>query len=181
LLGLLAGAISGNGHDSSLKITRDEKQGRKGVRRMSFGWAEQLGSLGIVVLTALLCSVIHYNFLKRLNDGFRLTIEYPRIRLLLGVIVALIAHSIEVALFALAYALSIHAGHGQLVGSFDGTIGDYLYFSYAAFTTVGFGDVVATGLIRLLAGVEALTGFVLITWTASYLYLEMTRLWQIKS
>jgi len=26
---------------------------------------------------------------------------------------------------------------------------------------------------------EALTGFVLITWTASYLYLEMTRLWRI--
>jgi len=27
---------------------------------------------------------------------------------------------------------------------------------------------------------EALTGFVLITWTASYLYLEMTRLWRIQ-
>ena len=44
--------------------------------------------------------------------------------------------------------------------------------------TVGFGDIVPTGPLRLLAGMEALTGFVLITWTASFLYLEMNRLWR---
>jgi hypothetical protein len=58
-------------------------------------------------------------------------------------------------------------------------LADYLYFSYAAFTTVGFGDIVATGPMRLLAGMEALTGFVLITWTASYLYIEMSRTWGV--
>ena len=30
--------------------------------------------------------------------------------------------------------------------------------------------------VVLLGALEALTGFVLITWTASYLYLEMTRM-----
>ena len=76
--------------------------------------------------------------------------------------------------------VSIASGFGSLEGNFEGTIPDYLYFSYAAFTTVGFGDIVPTGPLRLLAGMEALTGFVLITWTASYLYLEMTRLWKIQ-
>ena len=94
---------------------------------------------------------------------------------------SLVAHSIEVILFALAYKVSIASGFGSLEGNFEGTIPDYLYFSYAAFTTVGFGDIVPTGPLRLLAGMEALTGFVLITWTASYLYLEMTRLWKIQS
>ena len=32
--------------------------------------------------------------------------------------------------------------------------------------------------VVLLAGMEALTGFVLIIWPASYLYLEMTRMWR---
>ena len=95
-------------------------------------------------------------------------------------LVALIAHSIEVTLFAIAYLVSIRLGFGTLEGEFTGTVADYVYFSYAAFTTVGFGDITPTGPLRLLAGVEALTGLVLITWTASYLYIEMTRLWKIK-
>jgi hypothetical protein len=91
---------------------------------------------------------------------------------------ALIAHSIEVSLFAIAYLVSISFGFGTLEGEFTGTAADYIYFSYASFTTVGFGDITPTGPLRLLAGVEALTGLVLITWTASYLYIEMTRLWK---
>ena len=55
----------------------------------------------------------------------------------------------------------------MLEGNFEGSIADHLYFSYAAFTTVGFSDIVPTRPLRLLAGMEALTGSVLITWTAS--------------
>jgi len=47
-------------------------------------------------------------------------------------------------------------------------------------TTADLGDIVPAGPLRLLAGVEALMGFVLITRTASYLYLEMTRVWGIQ-
>ena len=57
-------------------------------------------------------------------------------------------------------------------------LSNFLTSFRAAFTTVGFGDIVPTGPLRLLAGMEALTGFVLITWTASFLYLEMNRLWR---
>ena len=92
--------------------------------------------------------------------------------------VSLVARSLEVALFAMAYRISLSSGFGSLEGNFEGSIADYLYLSYAALTTVGFGDIVPTGPVRLLAGMEALTGFALITWTASYLYLEMTRLWK---
>ena len=139
---------------------------------------EHLGNLGVVLLAVLLFTSVHYLFLKHLNRGARLTDKFPQIRLGYGVIVSLIAHSIEITLFALAYRASIASGFGTLEGNFEGTIADHLYFSYAAFTTVGFGDIVPTGPLRLLAGMEALTGFVLITWTASFLYLEMNRLWR---
>ena len=142
---------------------------------------ENLGNLGVIMMAVLLSTSVHYMFLRHLNQGAKLAQRFPQIRLGYGVVMSLVAHSIEVILFALAYKVSITSGFGSLKGNFEGTIQDYLYFSYAAFTTVGFGDIVPTGPLRLLAGMEALTGFVLITWTASYLYLEMTRLWKIQS
>ena len=92
-------------------------------------------------------------------------ISFPQIRLVFVLIFSLVAHSIEIKLLAMAYKASIT---------------DHLFFPYAAFTTADLDDILPTGPLRLLAGVEALTGFVLITWTASYLYLEMTRMWRIQ-
>lgn len=142
---------------------------------------EHLGNLSLIMLAVVLSTSVHYLFLRHLNQGARLARRFPQLRLGYGVVTSLIAHSIEIAIFAVAYKASITSGFGLLDGNFKGTVSDYLYFSYAAFTTVGFGDIVPTGPLRLLAGMEALTGFVLITWTASYLYLEMTRLWKIQS
>ena len=55
---------------------------------------------------------------------------------------------------------------------------DCVYFSFTTFTTLGFGDIEPIGDLRYLTGLEALTGLVLITWTASFLYLEMQRYWE---
>ena len=54
---------------------------------------------------------------------------------------------------------------------------DYVYFSAITNTTVGFGDFVPSGPVRFLAGMGALTGLVLITWSASFTFLEMQRYW----
>lgn len=55
---------------------------------------------------------------------------------------------------------------------------DAVYLSAATFTTVGFGDLAPVGPIRFLSGTTALTGFVLIAWSASFTCLEMERFWQ---
>jgi hypothetical protein len=52
-----------------------------------------------------------------------------------------------------------------------------LYFSAETYTTLGYGDVLPHGDLRLLAGMQALNGMLLIGWTASYTYLSMERLW----
>ena len=46
------------------------------------------------------------------------------------------------------------------------------------FTTVGFGDLAPSGPIRFLVGTEALLGFVLLAWSASFTYLEMEKNWR---
>ena len=59
-----------------------------------------------------------------------------------------------------------------------GSIMDSVYFSFTVFSTVGFGDIEPTGNLRFLTGIESLTGLVLITWSASFLYFEMQRHWK---
>ncbi|UTW09003.1 potassium channel family protein [Pseudomonas benzenivorans] len=130
----------------------------------------------LVVIGAV---VIHYEFL------FRLTVLLPklrvrhRFRIVLGVCGALLAHAVEVWIFAFAYFLMHDAeGWGRLAGNFDGSLMDCVYFSFTTFTTLGFGDIEPLGELRFLTGIEALTGLVLITWTASFLFVEMQRFWR---
>ena len=97
---------------------------------------------------------------------------------MLGVFGALIAHVVEVLVFGYAYWFMHSAeGLGYLEGRFVISQADCLYFSLTSYTTLGYGDIEPFGGIRFLAGVESLTGLVLITWTASFLFIEMQRYW----
>jgi hypothetical protein len=55
---------------------------------------------------------------------------------------------------------------------------DSIYFSAVCYTTLGLGDIIPAGAIRFLVGTETLTGFVLITWSASFTFVEMERFWR---
>lgn len=122
--------------------------------------------------------MIHYEFLHQV------TLLMPRVRIphrfriVMGVFVALTAHAVEVWIFAVSFFLMHKAeGWGHLEGNFAGTLLDCVYFSFTTYTTLGTGDIVPHGDLRYLTGLESLTGLVLITWSASFLYLEMTRYW----
>ena len=52
-----------------------------------------------------------------------------------------------------------------------------LYFSAETYTSLGFGDLTPVGPLRMIAGVEALNGLLLIGWSASYAYIAMERFW----
>ncbi|MDX1296853.1 MAG: potassium channel family protein [Pseudomonas sp.] len=132
-------------------------------------------------LVVIVAVVTHYEFLFRLTQLLpKLKIRH-RFRIVLGVCGALLAHAVEVWVFAFAYYFMHRAsGWGELAGNFDGSLLDCVYFSFTTFTTLGFGDIEPTGSIRFLTGIEGLTGLVLITWTASFLFVEMQRYWQPK-
>jgi hypothetical protein len=133
-------------------------------------------AVNIMVIATVV--MIHYEFM------YRFTLLMPRMkvrhrfRIVVGVFGALCAHAVEVWIFALSFFWMHHAdGWGEFDGNFEGSLLDCVYFSFTTYTTLGFGDVVPHGELRYLTGLEALTGLLLITWTASFLYLEMTRYW----
>lgn len=132
-------------------------------------------------LVVIVAVVTHYEFLFRLTQLLpKISIRH-RFRIVLGVCGALLAHAVEVWVFAIAYYFMHRTnGWGQLTGNFDGSLLDCVYFSFTTFTTLGFGDIEPTGSLRFLTGIEGLTGLVLITWTASFLFVEMQRYWQPK-
>ena len=128
----------------------------------------------VVALTVL----IHYEFLYQLSRLIpRLNIRH-RFRIVVGVFGGLTAHIIEVWIFGLSYWVMVHwLEWGELTGNATGTLMDCVYLSFTTFSTLGYGDVEPIGDIRYLTGLESLTGLVLITWTASFLFFEMQRYW----
>lgn len=87
-------------------------------------------------------------------------------------------HVAEIWIFGLALWALLHWPEFGTLGKGVPHLFDAIYFSAATFTTVGYGDLAPVGPIRFLAGTEALAGFVLITWSASFTYLEMERFWR---
>ena len=70
---------------------------------------------------------------------------------------------------------------GGFGGSFGGNVSDFLYFSAVNYTSLGYGDIHPLGSIRAIAVTEALTGLMMIAWSASFTYLKMEQIWQTRS
>ena len=123
-----------------------------------------IAALAINISLVAIAVVIHYEMLRLLSVLIpRLRIKH-RLRVLIGVFGTICAHMIEFCLFGLAFYLMVRdGGFGDLAGSFDGSLVDSIYFSFTNYTTVGYGDIAPQGSLRLLAGVEAITGLSLIT------------------
>lgn len=140
-----------------------------------------LATLLVSMLTVILVVVIHYevlNFIARHLGA--LGIANHRSGIVVILLLITVAHVIEIWCFAFAYFfLLMFDGVGQFTGmGANPDILDYAYFSFVCYTTLGFGDIVPEGFIRFLSGTEALTGLVLITWTASFLFMQMENHWK---
>jgi hypothetical protein len=132
-----------------------------------------LFTTGLLVFAAVL---IHLEALRRLSDLLPKLPTNPRLSV--GVLGAILAHLLEIVVFSLGiYLLDTSPNHGKLVGAVEGGQYDYFYYSMVSYTSLGFGDIRPTGSLRLLTGMETLTGLVLIAWTASFMYVQMQRFW----
>ncbi len=138
--------------------------------------------LALLVSTALVLIVvlIHYEALRFTSLLLpRITIR-PRQRILVVMLAAFLAHAVEVWLYAIAYYfLADDLGIGHFGGTFNNDFSDFLYFSTATYTSLGYGDIYPTGDLRLVAGIEAIVGLMMIGWSASFTYLSMQKFWDL--
>lgn len=130
--------------------------------------------MALLVLT----TAIHYEVLRALSVGLPRVAVPVRAKLIVVIFGTFFAHAAEIALYALAiYVLVRYLGLGTLGESGRFSLSAALYFSAETYTSLGYGDVIPSGDLRLLAGVEALNGLLLIGWSASYAYIAMERFW----
>jgi len=128
------------------------------------------------VMLALVCVGVHYEGLSLATALIRNATSAHRMRVVIAIVAGLIAHVIEVYVFATGWYVLHGLDMARLtIERPDFT--DLSYFSFVTYSSLGYGDVVPLGDARLLAGLEALVGLVLIAWTASFTYFEMTLYW----
>lgn len=138
--------------------------------------------LSAVVLSFLLVglsALLHYEGLKHLSDWLpRTHAVASRAKVLVAVLGGMTSHFMQISMFAAAYyLLRDRFGLGSFGGHFHDAFTSLLYFSTETYTSLGMGDIYPTGALRLVTGIEALTGLLMISWTASFTYLEMRRYW----
>ena len=136
----------------------------------------------VILACALLIStttVIHYEALRALSRWLPVLRIPNRSKLLVVIFTAFVAHALEIAVYGVAlFVLIGEFGVGRLSGTLGFSFMNCLYFSAETYTSLGFGDLVPFGPVRLLAGTETLNGLLLIGWTASYTYIAMERFWR---
>ncbi len=87
------------------------------------------------------------------------------------VLVLMTLHAIEIMLWAGSYILLLPAGE---LASFEQAV----YFSIVTFTTLGYGDITLSEGWRMLSGIEALNGILLIGWTTAMLFAVVQHMWR---
>lgn len=130
------------------------------------------------ILLIALTTLIHFEALRVLNAGLPKLNIPSRNKLLVVIFATFVAHAFEIFIYGLGFFVLIkYAEAGSLVGSAEFSMLNCFYFSAETYTSLGFGDLTPKGPVRLMVGIEALNGLLLIGWSASYTYFAMEQFW----
>lgn len=131
-------------------------------------------ALSLVLLTF----VFHYRVLLFLGSKVPAINIKTDMQVLIIVIVLFFTHVAEIAFYALVYSWSVTSLEiGQFRGAPVADFMTHLYYSGVIYTSLGLGDIYPEGHIRFITAIETLNGFLLITWSASFTFLAMGKLW----
>lgn len=124
--------------------------------------------IGFGLVTIL--GIFHHFALLRLRRMTADAKERPN-RAIITVFIGLLAiHLVEIVFFAGAYRVLLdRVWMGQL-NEVDTSWVGLIYFSGINFTTLGYTQIEATGSIRLINMMQSLGGFMILTWSATFIY-----------
>jgi len=143
-------------------------------------WQANFVVVCATTLAVSLAIIVHYEGLALISNWLAKRRElHSRRKVLYSIFSVLALHVTEIWIFGVTVWLALqYPETGFIKGANPLHLLDAVYLSAVTYTTVGFGDLVPVGPIRFIAGTISLTGFVLITWSASFTYLEMERYWR---
>jgi hypothetical protein len=133
---------------------------------------------GIVAITVILHAVGTTAWIRHLArrypDGKGLGgMGEALVAILTTVIMATALHALQIGIWAVAYVMLTPVGELQ-------TLEEAVYFSFVTFSTLGYGDITLSEGWRLLSGIEALNGILLVGWTTALLFAVVQRIVKVQ-
>jgi hypothetical protein len=127
------------------------------LRQLLFGGAVSLGNIAIHAVTMLA-------IVRSRGAVYANVPTHPALRLVAIMVAAvsilMAAHLVEVAVWAIAYALAGATPQGT----------ENLYFAFVNYTTLGYGDIIPVPRWRLLGPLTAMNGVLLFGWSTAVIY-----------
>ena len=121
----------------------------------------------VIVQSSGTLLLIHW--LARVRDALESANVLRRVALLLRLFMWIVLlHLIQVGIWAVGY------WGARQVPNLETAV----YFSLVTYTTIGFGDVVLGPGWRVLAGIEGLTGILLIGWSTAFVFTVVNRMYE---
>lgn len=94
------------------------------------------------------------------------------IALMMAALALVFLHALEIVVWAGAYKAIVPSGE---LADFEAAV----YFSFVTFTTLGYGDITLTEGYRLLSGIQALNGILLVGWSTALMFAVVQKTWQM--
>jgi voltage-gated potassium channel len=125
--------------------------------------------LATCVIVQSLGMLVLIRWLSRVRRVLESRSTYLRVALLLRLFVGIVLlHLVQVGLWAVVFWRAQELPNVETA----------LYFSLATYTTIGFGDVVVGPGWRVLAGIEGLTGILLVGWSTAFVFAVVNRMYE---
>ncbi|QJR80345.1 two pore domain potassium channel family protein [Alteromonas pelagimontana] len=128
-------------------------------------------ALLLSLVTVVLGVTLHLFNITKLADALLDRVSGNWVKTKLVLMIAIISQMLIAAIFTCSYVIGMKAG----LGSFKSPahLQDIFYFSLTTITTLGLGSIQPTHDLRMLAGVESATGFLLISCSAQRVFRAM--------
>ena len=97
--------------------------------------------------------------------------QYAMVAVIAAAIVLVLLHVLEIIVWAGVYMALVPAGE---LADLEAAV----YFSFVTFTTLGYGDITLSEGWRLLSGIQALNGILLVGWSTALMFAVVQKSWQ---
>lgn len=137
--------------------------------------------MALLVGFAMICvlGIAHHYGLLAIRAAKPNAAEAGKTAIMVVFVCLVTLHTVEILAFAAIYRLLLALGlFGTLGGSFDGSWNGLIYFSGINFATLGYTQIETRGAIRIISMMQSLGGFMILTWSATFLYSVCEKAWR---